>query len=308
MSIPKYNEIQLSALELLKDREVKKLKNFELPLSKIFSLTEEELNVMYSSGNGPVFYDRISWALSYLNMAGLVHKPKRGYYQITDSGISILSTPDKLADYISRNITTKNNKTKTLDTTLNIDNATDNATPEEKIYDAFTKIKLSIYNEIIETILTKSPREFEKIVVALLQKMGYGGEIKDSGHVTQYSNDKGIDGIIKEDILGFGKIHIQAKRYKIENTIGREDLNKFVGALAGSQSNKGVFITTSSFKNTAIDYAENLNGINLVLIDGIQLAKYIYEYSYGMQTEQVLEIKQLDSDFWDTLEDDIVKV
>lgn len=304
MSIPKYDKIQLSALELLRNREIKKLKSFELPLSKIFNLTEEEMNVMYSSGNGPVFYDRISWALSYLNMAGLVYKPIRGYYQITDIGISILSTPNKLAECISKNISKKNNNTKNIDLILAVDNSMENLTPEEKIYDAFNKIKISIYNEIIETILTKSPKEFEKIVVALLQKMGYGGEIENSGQVTQYSNDKGIDGIIKEDVLGFGKIHIQAKRYKVENTIGREDLNKFVGALAGSQSTKGVFITTSAFKKTAVEYANSLNGINLVLIDGIQLAKYIYEYSYGMQTEQILEIKKLDSDFWDILEDD----
>lgn len=135
--------------------------------------------------------------------------------------------------------------------------------------------------------------------------MGYGGEIENSGEVTQYSNDKGIDGIIKEDVLGFGRIHIQAKRYKRENRIGREDLNKFVGALAGTQSNKGVFITTSSFNKNALEYANSLTGVTLVLIDGEKLAQYIYEYSLGMQTEQIIEIKKLDSDYWDVMEDDL---
>ncbi|MDQ1264393.1 MAG: restriction system protein, partial [Campylobacterota bacterium] len=182
----------------------------------------------------------------------------------------------------------------------------DELTPSETIDISFKKIKNKIYNDILDTIISKTPREFEKLVVALLQKMGYGGEIQNSGEVTQYSNDNGIDGIIKEDVLGFGRIYIQAKRYKREIKIGREDLNKFVGALAVAQSNKGVFITTSNFNKNAIEYASKLNNnTTLVLIDGEQLAKYIYDYSLGMQTEQIIEIKKLDSDFWDSMEDDI---
>ena len=135
--------------------------------------------------------------------------------------------------------------------------------------------------------------------------MGYGGEIKNSGSVTKATNDGGIDGIIKEDVLGFGRILIQAKRYAIENSIGRKEIQEFVGALAVAQSIKGVFITTSSFKNTAIEYVNNLSISNtIILIDGEQLAKYIYDYSVGMQVEQKLEIKKLDSDFWDSMKDD----
>lgn len=250
MPIPVHDEIRVPALELLKNKDIIKLKEFEQPLSKVFNLTHDEMIEMYSSGNGPVFYDRISWALSYLNMAGLVQKPKRGYYQITDIGLNLLNTPNKINDYIAEN-TKKRQQVQSLQSTKTqiIEEDIKELTPHEKIYSAYEDIKTSIYNDIIDTILSKTPREFEKLVVTLLQKMGYGGEIKDSGKVTQYSNDKGIDGIIKEDVLGFGRIYIQAKRYKRDNKIGREDLNKFVGALAGSQSNKGVFITTSSFNN-----------------------------------------------------------
>jgi restriction system protein len=135
--------------------------------------------------------------------------------------------------------------------------------------------------------------------------MGYGGEIKDSGTVTKISNDEGIDGIVKEDILGFGRIHIQAKRYKLEDCIGREHIQKFVGALAVAQSNKGVFITTSYFAKTAIDSVKNLNGATtIVLIDGQELAKDIYDYGLGMQVEQVIEVKKLDADYWDNMKDD----
>ena len=134
--------------------------------------------------------------------------------------------------------------------------------------------------------------------------MGYGGEVKNSGVVTQYTNDGGIDGVIKEDVLGLGRIHIQAKRYNRSNTVGREEIQKFVGALAVAQSNKGVFITTSAYSKSAIEYAASLHGsTTLVLIDGQKLAQYIYDYSLGMQTEQVIEIKKMDSDFWDSMQD-----
>lgn len=136
------------------------------------------------------------------------------------------------------------------------------------------------------------PHAFESLVVLLLQKMGYGGEIKQSGLVTPYSNDGGIDGIIKEDVLGFGRIHIQAKRYALENSVQRQEIQSFVGALAVAQSNKGVFITTSSFSRGAIQYAVGLNGsTTLILIDGQKLAEYIYEYGVGLQVEHTVEIK-----------------
>ncbi len=311
MSIPTHDEIRVPALKLLKEKGVLKLKDFEVPLAEEFNLTHDELIKMYDSGNGPVFYDRISWALSYLNMAGLTKKPKRAYYEITEDGMKALNTPEKVDEYITKKIQQRNQEKNIIsdeNTTAsnNIDDSNDDMTPSETIEISFKKIKNKIYNDILDTIISKSPREFEKLVVALLQKMGYGGEIKDSGEVTQYSNDNGIDGIIKEDVLGFGRIYIQAKRYQRDNKIGREDLNKFVGALAVAQSNKGVFITTSSFNKNAVEYASKLNSTTtLVLIDGEQLAKYIYDYSLGMQTKETIEIKELDSDFWDLMEDDI---
>lgn len=310
MSIPTHDEIRVPALKLLKEKGVLKLKDFEVPLAEEFNLTHDELIKMYDSGNGPVFYDRISWALSYLNMAGLTKKPKRAYYEITEDGMKALNTPEKVDEYITKKIQQRNQEKNIIsdeNTTAsnNIDDSNDDMTPSETIEISFKKIKNKIYNDILDTIISKSPREFEKLVVALLQKMGYGGEIKDSGEVTQYSNDNGIDGIIKEDVLGFGRIYIQAKRYQRDNKIGREDLNKFVGALAVAQSNKGVFITTSTFNKNAVEYASKLNSTTtLVLIDGEQLAKYIYDYSLGMQTKEIIEIKELDSDFWDSMEDD----
>jgi restriction system protein len=302
MPIPKHDEIRLPALRLLSNHEQLKLNEFEKPLANEFSLSDAEVEQEYDSGNGKIFYDRISWALSYMNMAGLVQKPKRGIYQISSLGIEKLKNPNKLNEFVAKQLDERD---------INKGNSKSNSklsiqdrTPQEDLYGSYDKIRQSIYNEIIEVILNKSPKEFERLVVMLLQKMGYGGVVKSATEITKYSNDKGIDGIIKEDVLGLGHIHIQAKRYSRDNTVGREELQKFVGALAVAKSNKGVFITTSSYTRGAIEYVENLNGVTtLVLIDGEKLANYIYEYNLGMQVEYTIEIKKLDSDFWDSMED-----
>jgi restriction system protein len=308
MAIPKHDEIRVPAMDLLKTNGTMKLRDFIEPLAVHFNLSEEYINEMYPSGNGHVFYDRISWALSYLNMGGLLDKPKRGMYKINQKGIDLLNTPEKVDKYIEQQLEKREparQKKKTTQEQLALEDSSSELTPQEKLYSSFSNIRKSIYTEILNTILTKTPVSFERLVVLLLQKMGYGGEIENSGLVTKISNDGGIDGIIKEDVLGLGRIHIQAKRYKINNPIGREEIQKFVGALAVAQSNKGVFITTSYYSKGAIEYANNLNGsTTLVLIDGKQLAEYIYDYGLGMQVEQTIEIKKLDADFWDSMKDD----
>lgn len=303
MNIPKWDEIRPLALKLLTKHDSLKISEFEEPLAQEFGLTEEEIAHKYESGNGKVFYDRITWALSYLNMSGLVEKPTRGLYKITDQGRELLKTPEKLDDFIKEKVKEreKQKRKQVVDNPI-----PEEETPQEELYRSADKIRSAVCDEILETILRKSPKEFEQLVVSLLQKMGYGGEVKDAGSVTQYSNDGGIDGIIKEDILGLGRIHIQAKRYAPNNTVAREEIQKFVGALAVAQSNKGVFITTSSYSKGAIEYVRGLAGsTTVVLIDGDQLASYIYEFELGMQVEQTIEIKKMDSDFWDTMEDEV---
>lgn len=259
MSIPRYDEIQLPALELLSDGVERKASDFEKPLQKVFGLSDEELKQMYKSGKGPIFLDRIKWALSYLNMADLVSKPKRGVFVINKKGKNKLNNDSDFKSYMRDKIINREPKISKNEVSTTLFKEVDLQTPEEILYTSFEGIRKAIYREIIDTIITKTPREFEKLVVELLQKMGYGGEIEDSGVVTQYSNDQGIDGIIKEDILGFGRIHIQAKRYAIGSNISREDIQKFVGALMAAQSDKGVFITTSDFTKGAYDYVKSLN-------------------------------------------------
>jgi restriction system protein len=303
LTIPKHDDLRIPALKLLRDNESLHLKEFEKPLATHFNLTEEEVFQKYESGNGKIFYDRISWALSYLNMSGLLTKPKRGVYKISEIGIELLKTPEKINKYILKQL---QNREPTRKSKKQTNVVTSDLTPQEELYESSSKIRESVCDEIIDVILSKSPREFEKLVVQLLQRMGYGGEVKSAAKVTQYSNDKGIDGIIKEDILGLGRINVQAKRYSRENTVGREEIQKFVGALAVAQSNKGVFITTSSYSKGATEYAENLNGATtVVLIDGKKLAEFIYDFGMGMQVEQTIEIKKLDSEYWDEMSDEV---
>ncbi|MBE9467484.1 MAG: restriction endonuclease [Bacteroidetes bacterium] len=307
MTIPKHNEIRLPILNLLKNGAQIQIRDFVGPMANCFNLTEEEKSKKYASGQKDKFANRVFWALSYLNMSSLIQKPKRGVYEISEKGLELLKTPDRIDTYIKKKLTKR--KTKQSDKKLeDISEKNSELTPREVLSNAYEEIQQSIFSEILDTILLKSPKEFEGLVVQLLQKMGYGGKLKNSGIVTQYSNDKGIDGIIKEDVLGLGRIHIQAKRYKQNSNVPREDIQKFVGALAVAQSNKGVFITTSNFTKGANEYVKNLNATTtIVLINGEKLAKFIYDFGLGMQVEETIEIKKLDSDFWDNMEDEKVR-
>lgn len=306
MPIPKHDEIRLPILEFLKDGDQVKNRDFVQPMAEYFKLSEDEKEMKYASGQQDVFGNRVYWALSYLSMAGLLDKPKRGVYQISSQGLEMLKSPEKIDDYVKKVMTERREKRNLHVESEPVPETDDELTPRELLSNSYEEILQSIYTEIIDTILMKTPLEFEKLVVQLLQKMGYGGELKNAGIVTQYSNDKGIDGIIKEDVLGLGRIHIQAKRYSNGNNVSREDIQKFVGALAVAQSNKGVFITTSHFTKGAKEYVENLNATTtIVLIDGEKLAKYIYDYGLGMQVEETIEIKKMDSDFWDGMDDEV---
>lgn len=309
--IPQFEQIRIQALKTLKSGAVMRTKDFRAPLAEYFHLTDEEMNAWYPSGNGEIFLDRISWALSYLFIAGLVEKPKRGDYRISSKGLSMLesSSDEQINEYIKDavNARTPKKSSKVKDTSEEtLDASGENEpTPQERLYNSYDNIKQSIQSEILATILGKKPQEFERLVVRLLQAMGYGGEVKNSGVVTKLSNDGGIDGIIKEDILGFNHISIQAKRYALGNNVGRSEVQSFVGAVAGTPSKKGVFITTSDFTKGATDYVDSLNGSpTVILINGHQLTEYIYDFGLGLQTEMTFKVMKMDSDYWDSMEDD----
>lgn len=310
MTIPHFDDLRKPILMLSSDGEVWKKSKFTDPLIKHFNLTDEEASKEYESGNGLIFVDRISWALSYFALTGILDRPKRGYYIISSLGKSFLDkTNEEINIFVKQKMVERQaEKLNNIDLDQNVEknNISQNAnTPQEQLYASYETIRQETYEEILDTILTKTPMAFERLVVELLQKMGYGGAVEKAGRVTQYSKDGGIDGEIYEDVLGLGRIHIQAKRYQKSNTIGRPDIQSFAGALLGDNANKGVFITTSKFSADAIAYAQNLSNARIVLIDGQKLAEYIYKYGLGVQVEQTISIKKLDTDYWDNIPDDV---
>ena len=310
--IPKFYEIAAPILRNLKNGNAKKTKELCSPLAKYFNLTEEDYNLEYESGNGNVFKDRISWALSYLFKLEYLERPEKSCYKITSKGIDAINgytdeEIEKIVISYGRNTSKKTQKTETTEspTEKTIINEDVKKTQKESLEESYNRMKSSICDDLIATILRKKPEEFEKLVVTLLQAMGYGGKIENSGTVTKLSNDGGIDGIIKEDILGFDYVCIQAKRYSEKNLVGREDIQKFIGAIASTMYKKGVFITTSDYTTNARKCVEGLSsGIKIILINGRELAEYMYKYGIGLQTENTLKIMKIDDDFWDLMQDD----
>lgn len=309
MTIPHFDDLRKPILMLSSNGEVWKKLEFTEPLIKHFNLTDEEASREYESGNGLILIDRISWTLSYFALTGMLDRPKRGHYVISSLGKSFLDKTNEEINVFVKQKMTERQAEKLNETELNesvkkegINQSTN--TPQEQLYASYETIRQETYDEILDTILSKTPVAFERLVVELLQEMGYGGAVEKAGRVTPYTKDGGIDGEIYEDVLGLGRIHIQAKRYNKSSAIGRPDIQSFAGALLGDNANKGVFITTSRFSADAIAYAQNLSNARIVLIDGQKLAEYIYKYGLGVQVEQTISIKKLDTDYWDNMPDD----
>ena len=308
MTVPSFENLRLYILKHLANGGIWRKAQLVEPIAAHFNLSVEDIAQEYESGNGAILADRISWALSYLALSGLLTRPKRGHYTITDLGKRYVSKSEaEITAYIKQKMAERE-QTQKLDNQERTVGAEEvNITPKEQLEASFHAIRQEVYREILDTILSKTSQAFEKLVIDLLQKMGYGGRLEKSAQVTRPSHDGGIDVEIREDVLGLGRIFIQAKRYQTDDTIGRPYIQAFVGALQGQHADKGVFITTARYSAEAIHYAQNLSSTRVVLIDGLQLAEYIYRYDVGMQTEQTFTIKKLDSDFWDEMPDDANK-
>jgi restriction system protein len=273
-------------------------------LGSEFSLTEEELSKQLPSGTQKVFTNRVGWARTYLKKAGLLDSPKRGFQQITQRGRTVLAeSPERIdAKFLERfpefiafkdgdaGADDERESTKP-DVPLPA-----SKTPFEVLEDAYAQIQSTLANELRETLKKVDPKQFEQIVIDLLVSMGYGGSRADAGKAIGKTGDEGIDGIIKEDRLGLGVIYVQAKRW--EQVVGRPEVQKFAGALAGQHATKGILITTSSFTHEAFGYASAL-AIKVVLLDGLGLANLMIEHGVGVTTETVYKVKRIDSDYFD---------
>ncbi|KAF1085135.1 Mrr restriction system protein [Sporotomaculum syntrophicum] len=300
MAIPKYNEMYRLFLDCLKDGQPHKSQEIKKVIATVMSVTEEEQKKLLPSGKQAIFDNRIGWTSTYLKKAGLIDSPSRGVFVITTEGSKLLAenpaviNNDLLMRYESFRLF-KNPNVNGNDIPV-ADNTED--TPQDLLDNAFKMINTNLADELLAEIMKQQPSFFEALVVKLLEKMGYGGSLKDAGTVVGQSGDEGIDGIIREDKLGFNLIYIQAKRWDINKSIGRPEIQKFVGALAGQGATKGLFVTTAQFSSEALAYAKKQHTTKVILVDGVMLTNLMIEYNLGVTTETVYEIKRIDMDFF----------
>jgi len=293
MSIPDFQSIMLPLLEYMADGKERTVREAADHLTEKFKLTERERKELLPSGQQEVFLNRVGWARTYMKKAGLLESKERGLFNITERGKKVLDEkPDKInIKFLDRFPEFKEFRTKKKKKTEH----KEPKTPEEILEDSYINLKEELGRELLQRVKDSSPNFFEKLVVELLVKMGYGGTRKDAGEALGKSGDEGIDGIIKEDRLGLDIVYIQAKKW--ENPISRPEIQKFAGALMGKRGKKGIFITTSTFSESARKYVKNLES-KVILIDGEELAQYMIDFDVGVSKLATYEVKKIDSDYF----------
>ncbi len=289
LEIPKYNETFNPILKVLSNDEILHRRELikKVIQNSYFHLPKELLEEKIKSGD-VLIENRIAWGISYLKQSEYVKYPKRGFVQITPKGLKqkdVLTLKQVQLD-ISKTLVYKDGNVK--DDEIN---EIKTSSPEDLIYEGFNQIEKEVKNDLLEKLKTIDPYYFEKVILILLKKMGYGEFVE-----TTKSGDGGIDGIINEDKLGLDKIYIQAKRFS-ENKVREKDIRNFIGAMSGD-TNKGVFVTTSLFDNGAIEKAKNAHH-KIILLDGNKLVDLMHEFNVGIQIKATYEVKQLDEDFFE---------
>ncbi len=296
MALPKYNELYGPFLKAISDENVHNLKEIKSFIVSLLNISNEELLQRLPSSQQTVIDNRISWAKTYLKKAGFLESPSRGNYILTDIGRKVLPDADHITNEYLKRYESFNNFIKNTNSERSTEILDENQSPEEILEDVFQKLNASLAEDLMKEIMKLSPTDFEHLVVDLLKKMGYGSGLEDAGFVTQASNDGGIDGIIKEDQLGFSAIYFQAKQWAPDQTISRPEIQKFSGALKEQNAKKGLFITTASFTKGAKESAESAG---IVLINGEQLTKLMIKFNLGVSVEHVYEVKRIKTDYFD---------
>lgn len=299
--IPEFQTFMLPLLQWTSDGNEHSLSEARQYLWTYFKLSEQELQELLPSGTQPVFANRVAWSKVFLNKAGLLASTKRGYFKITERWQEVLKENldkitakyllkfDEFKEFQQKKSDKKNQETEN-EWEIN------EVTPEERIALGYNEIKTALISELLDKIKSCSPAFFERLVVDLLVKMGYGGNRNDAWKAIGRSGDGGVDGIIKEDKLGLDVIYLQAKRYT-ENSVQRPEIQKFVWALASKWASKGVFITTSTFSSGARECSTG--NYRLILIDWEELANLMIEYNVWVSVKNTYEIKWIDNDYYE---------
>lgn len=301
MAIPDFQSLMLPLLKLAADGNELSIRESVESLAKQFNLSDEERRELLPSGQQARFDNRVHWARSFLKQAQLFENTRRGHFRITQRGRQLLSEAPsvvnmKLLERYPEFVEFRGRpREEGREDSASTPPSDDIKTPEELLEQSHKSLTEALAAEVLQRVKDCSPTFFERLVVELLVKMGYGGSQQEAGKAVGRSGDEGIDGIINEDRLGLDAIYIQAKKW--ESPVGRPEIMKFVGALQGKRAHKGVFITTSSFTREAQDYTSNISD-KVVLVDGRALALLMIENDVGVSSIKAFEVKRIDSDYF----------
>jgi restriction system protein len=306
MAIPDYQTLMLPVLQIAAEGECT-VPGISERISSILGLSVEEQEQMLPSGRQLLLHNRIHWAKFYMSKAGLITAPARGRFVATDAGRSLLATrPERIDISVLRKqplfrdfygVKAAQTEDGTVTASGLPTSALDTETPEEQIEAAHQKLQAALRADLLERIGQNTPVFFEKLIVDLLVAMGYGGSYKNAATQLGRSGDGGVDGVVNEDRLGLDRVYVQAKRYAQGNTVGRPEVQAFVGSLVGLGATKGVFVTTSTFSAQAREFTKHLSQ-RVVLIDGQMLGDLMIEHDVGVRTGRVIQFKRLDEDFF----------
>jgi restriction system protein len=313
MPVPDYQTFMAPVLRALEDGEPRSIGQIRELVAAEMGTTDEERAEVVKSGIG-VFDSRVGWAVTYMAQAGLVRRPRRAVNQITDRGREILRAhPDRVDSHILmqfEEFRDFKNRTRTrvdrdraarmdVGVTITADGVVEGHTPRETITVAVEENNTAVASDILNRVRERDPAFLENLVLKVLTAMGYAGAAGSAEHLGR-SGDEGLDGVIKQDKLGLDRIYVQAKRYAADRTVGRPDIQGFVGALHGAQADRGVFITTSRFSPDAYSYAEKVQA-RIILIDGQELAKLLVDHNIGAQDSETFVLKRVDEDFFEEI-------
>jgi len=305
----------LPLLKFASDGKEHSIEEARQKMSSFFSLADEDRKALLPSGRQTVFSNRVAWAKVYLHHAGLLISPRRGYFQISERGREVLreNPPEINVKFLERypefiEFRTPDKKTKKdaaetqapdtnfMSRVYGLGREDYDETPEEMLETAYERLRAGLIAELLVRLKNCSPQFFERLVVEVILKMGYGGSRKEAGEAIGSVGDEGIDGIINEDRLGLDVIYLQAKRW--QGTVGRPEVQKFVGALHGKRAKKGIFITTGTFSTEALNFVSQIES-KVALIDGKQLAEMMIDSNVGVTPQAAYESKRIDSDYFE---------
>ncbi len=306
MAIPDYQTLMLPVLRLAAKGE-QRVADVAVRVADELGLSVEERETMLPSGRQRLLNNRIHWAKSFMSKAGLISSPARGRFVATEEGRKLLAAnPDKINVALLMKSPSfrefyRTDKEPISDGTHVVfdekASKTDTVTPEEQIEAAYQALHAALREDLLDRIAQNTPSFFEQVIVNLLVAMGYGGTHKNAATQLGRSGDGGVDGVINEDRLGLDRVYVQAKRFGKGNSVGRPEVQAFVGSLVGLGAAKGVFVTTSTFSPQARDFVQHLSQ-RVILLDGQSLADLMIEHGVGVRTSRMIEFKRLDEDFF----------